>query len=72
MFDGAVEKALEDVIAKSDLTLDKLLVFVIEAEQNALEEALREIVKPEEKIAFIKAELPTIKTLARAVQRVKE
>ena len=71
MFDDAVKKVVEDVIAKSNFAMDHMLEDLIETTHDALNETLRD--KDEAlKLSIIRDALPIIKTLSRAVQRVKE
>ena len=71
MFGKAVEKVAEDALSKSNFAMDRMLAGAIEKTQEALNEAM-EGKSAEERLELLKSVLPVIKTLARAVQRVKE
>ena len=71
MFGKAVEKVAEDVISKSNFAMDRMLAGVIEKTHEALNEEM-DGKSAKERLELLKSVLPVIKSLARAVQRVKE
>ena len=71
MFDDAVKKVVEDVIAKSNFAMDHMLEDLIKTAQASLNEAM-EGKSAEERLELIGKHKKTINVLARAVQKVKE
>ena len=71
MFDDAVKKVVEDVIAKSNFAMDHMLEDLIKTVHDSLNEAT-EGKSAEERLELIGKHTKTINVLAKAVQKVKE